>query len=339
MNVLPTEFVRVMPDELRNLVVALFRKADVPEADAGLIVDLLVATDLRGVFSHGTFQIPRYVGQFLKGQLNPQPAVRIVEETETTVTIDGDGGLGHIACHRAARLVVEKAKAQGLGAAVTRNHGHFGSAGKYSRMALDADCVGFAASACLRHPAPDQSVTSAAGSSPMSFAIPAGAEPPLVLDMGCRVPRARGDEEFGEVFERIPSTFFKFLGLASVAHILGGIMAGITVLEKQDPDARRGDMDGALIHGANQGAFICAVDIARFMPMETFKREMDEYVQMVRKLQPFPGYDRADLPGALEWEREREWVETGIPVGPEHQARLERVAEELGVDVPWGRRA
>jgi len=34
----------------------------------------------------------------------------------------------------------------------------------------------------------------------------------------------------------MPSTFFKFLGLASVAHVLGGIMAGITVLEKQDPD-------------------------------------------------------------------------------------------------------
>ena len=342
MNVLPTEFIRVMPDELRGLAVALFRKAGVPEVDAELIVDLLVATDLRGVFSHGTLQTSRYVRQFLQGELNPRPSLQILEETETTVTIDGDGGLGHIACHRATSLAVEKAKAYGLGAAVTRNHGHFGSAGKYSRMALDADCVGFAVSACLRHPTPDQPVTSAAGSSPMSFAIPAGAEPPLVLDMGCRVPRTRDDEEFRELFARMPSTFFKFLGLASVAHVLGGVMAGITLLEKPESRMNRGDVNGALVRGANQGAFICAVDVARFMPFETFAREMDEYVRMVQALQPFPGYDRADLPGALEWEREREWAEIGIPVEPRHQASLEGVAGELGVDVPWqgvGRRA
>ena len=274
--------------------------------------------------------------QFLKGELKPQPSLRIVEETETTATIDGDGGLGHIASHRAARLAVEKAKAYGLGASVTRNHGHFGAAGKYSRMALDADCVGFSASACLRHPAPNQPVSSAAGSSPMSFAIPAGAEPPLVLDMACRPDRPRDVEEFEEMFALIPSTFFKFLGLASIAHVLGGIMAGITVLEKQGPPADRGDVNGALVHGANQGAFICAVDIARFMPIETFKREMDEYVRTVRTLRPFPGYDRADLPGGLEWEREREWAQIGIPVGPGHQAGLEGIAQELGIDVPWG---
>ena len=336
MNVPPTDFTPIMPDDLRDLVVALFTKADVSDVDATLIAHLLVATDLRGVFSHGTRQTSRYVRQFLNGELNPRPAVRVVGETETTATIDGDRGLGHIASHRAACLAVEKAKAHGLGAAVTRNHGHFGAAGKYSRMALDADCVGFAVSACLRHPAPGQPVSSAAGSSPMSFAIPAGAEPPLVLDMACRPDRPRDDEDLKEMFARMPSTFFKFLGLASISHVLGGIMAGITLLEGQDPGMGRGDVDGALIRGANQGAFICAVDIARFMPIDTFKREMDEYVRMVRTLRPFPGYDRADLPGGLEWERAREWSSTGIPVSPGHRAGLEGIAGELGVDVPWG---
>jgi LDH2 family malate/lactate/ureidoglycolate dehydrogenase len=41
------------------------------------------------------------------------------------------------------------------------------------------------------------------------------------------------------------------------------------------------------------------------------------------------------LPGGPEAERERENRNRGIPVGPEHQAELEALAEDLGVDIPW----
>ena len=45
--------------------------------------------------------------------------------------------------------------------------------------------------------------------------------------------------------------------------------------------------------------------------------ELDEYQRMVATLQPFPNTgDRATLPGRLEYEREREWAEAGVPVAP-----------------------
>ena len=52
-------------------------------------------------------------------------------------------------------------------------------------------------------------------------------------------------------------------------------------------------------------------------------------------MQPAPGYDRSDLPGGLEWEREREWAETGIPVGELHQEQLKIVAERVGIPLPF----
>ena len=85
--------------------------------------------------------------------------------------------------------------------------------------------------------------------------------------------------------------------------------------------------------GVNQGVFLCAVDVSRFMPLDEFKREMDDSIRSVRTMQPFPGYDRADLPGGLEWERE--WSRVGIPIGREHRSALGQIAAELGVDVPW----
>ena len=324
MNVVPTEFTRVMPDALRAFVAALFGKVGVLEADAALMAELLVTTDLRGVFSHGTRQAPGYAGLLRDRKLNPRPQVCVVQESPATAVLDGDGGLGHFASWRAAHLAVEKAKAIGLGAVTTRNHHHFGAAGKYTRVASDAGLVGFAVSAHVPAMSPGQMVLTAGGGSPMSFAVPAGDGPSLVLDMGANFYSRRAGD-FDDVFEKMPAAFFKGLGLGAVCQALGGILAGTWTVEAE----------GRAWPAVNQGAFILAVDISRFAPPEVFRAQMDDYVARARAMRPFPGCDRTDLPGGLEWERERAWAETGIPVGPEHRARLEAASEELGVRAPF----
>ena len=55
-NVPPGSGIRVPPDEMRRLVQALFARAGMLPAGAGTMAELLVHTDLRGVFSHGTQQ-------------------------------------------------------------------------------------------------------------------------------------------------------------------------------------------------------------------------------------------------------------------------------------------
>ena len=143
MNLVPKEFIRVMPDAIRGFISEAFQKAGTSETDAAHMAHLLVLTDLRGVFSHGTHQVPGYVGMMLDGKVNPRPNVRCINESPTTAVYDGDGGMGHFAAYHAAKAAVKKAKEMGLGAATSRNHFHFGSAGKYSRLALEADCAGF----------------------------------------------------------------------------------------------------------------------------------------------------------------------------------------------------
>ena len=325
MNVIPDEFIRVMPDVLRGFVGEAFQKAGTSEQDGAHIANLLVLTDLRGVFSHGTRQVQGYVQMMLDGKVNPRPNVRIIDESPTTAVFDGDGGMGHFASYQAAKAAVQKAKEMGLGAATSRNHFHFGSAGKYSRLALEADCVGFAVSAHRFRHSPDSVIATATGASPMSFAIPAGEQPPIVADMATGVD---SKDPLEQAFGRSPTTFFKMLGLGHVSHALGGFMAGIWLFDKPpDPPA--------IWEGANQGAFIMAIDIARFRPVDEFKREIDQHISDARRMKPAPGYDRADLPGGLEWEREREWAEIGIPVGEEHQQQLETVAERVGIPVPF----
>lgn len=323
LNVPPDEFTSVSVDDLTMLTATIFQRAGVPPADADLIAKLLIDTDLRGVFSHGTRTVNGYVRGFLEGRLNPKPQIRVLSDELTTAVVDGDGGLGHPVTYRATELAIAKAKATGIGAATSRNHGHFGSAGKYTRMAIRQDCVGFCVSGHLVGSDPNRSVWHSMGNPPMCFAIPGGSGPPLILDMGT-IFFDRG-EHFPALFEVAPAAFFKSIGLAAVSNLLSGVLGG-TML-KDDSATDRGY--------PNSGGFILAVDIARFVPVDVFKAEVDRILEGIRQMQPFPGYDRADLPGVLEWEREQLWAQEGIPLGKEHQQSLEEIAAELSVPVPW----
>jgi LDH2 family malate/lactate/ureidoglycolate dehydrogenase len=325
MNVVPKTAIRVMPDAVRRFVKTAYLKAGLTDDHAGMMADTLVASDLRGVFSHGTRQTASYVWLFKEGKLNPRPEVRVVGESPTSVKVDGDGGLGYAPSFMAMRIAVEKAKASGVAVGMTSNHGHFGSAGHYTRVAVAAGCFGFAVSSHLRPFLPKDSVLEAGGASPMSFGVPAGDQPPLVLDMATSHSRIFG-ATLEEVFPRIPAVFFKTMGLGLVCNALGGILAGIVSQEERGP--RKWE-------GVNQGAFFIAVDVGQLTDVETFRRQMDEFIGVVGKMRPAPGYDRADAPGGLEWEREQTWAREGIPVGPEHQKALEEVGRDLGIEMPW----
>lgn len=320
-NYPPTAGIRVPGAQMRELVRTLFARAGMGEEDAGLIADLLVQNDLRCVFSHGTRQLPEYLHLLLQGKVNPRPQITVRNETPTTAVLDGDGGLGHFPCHRGARWVVAKAKEHGVGAVTTSNHFHFGSAGKYSRLALAHDCIGLATSAHRFPLPPENLILHAASVSPLSVAVPAGTQPPLVLDMGAGLLSYAP-----ELFAQYPAPFFKGLGLGAVFMALGGVLAGIWKPEIQHHPA------GWI---SNQGAFIAAFDVAHFMEVEEFKREMDRYIAQARAARPLPGTDRAELPGGLEWAWERENTALGIPYGDEHRHLIEKVAGELSVATPF----
>ena len=81
MNVVPEEFIRVMPEPMRAFISSMFEKVGMSEQHADLMGDLLVATDLRGVFSHGTRQSAGYLRNLKEGNLNPKPETKVVQDS------------------------------------------------------------------------------------------------------------------------------------------------------------------------------------------------------------------------------------------------------------------
>lgn len=325
MNIPPEAFVPVQAEDLRDFCVRLGRAAGLPVERAELLADLLTGNDLRGVVSHGTRQLATYARLLRDGILNPEPAVRTVRETPTSLLVDGDGGLGYFPAHDGTRLIIDKARESGVAVLVTRNHGHFGAAGLYSRMTLAHDLLSFVTSGHQLDLHAGDPVYAAAGGSPMSFSAPTAEEPPLVLDFGAMHDLYDGSSR-DLLAEIAPGLVHRSIGMGMVCQSWGGLLAGVPL------DPARADRQWS---GANQGSMVVAMRIDLFTDPDRFKAEMDSYARTVRSLTPIPGATGSYLPGGIEAEKEAAYRTDGIPVGEEHRQLLDTVAAEFHLTTPW----
>lgn len=326
MNFPPKTSNQIPYQDLQRFVSQAGQAAGLPQDKAELLARLLVENDLRGVFSHGTRQIATYARLMRDGKLNSDPQVRVVQETPVSLMVDGDGGLGYFPAYQGTLALIDKVKAQGVGVLLTRNHGHFGAAGIYSRLTLAHDLLCFVTSGHQLHLSPGQPLYSAAGGSPMSFSAPAADQDPVVLDFGAMHDLYSGDPYRDEIARKAPGIVLRSIGMGEICQVWGGLLAGVPI----DPARAT-----RAYPGANQGSLVFAFQIALFMPPEQFKREMDEYACRTRVLQPLEGFDQAYLTGGVEAERERRWRQEGIPLGAEHQRLLRNLADEFGLEMPW----
>lgn len=335
MNRPPESFVLVQEERLLAFATSCFERAGLTADHAALISRLLVNSDLRGVRSHGTRTVNHYCQAFEDDVCNPAPTPHIVHETPTSVVIDGDGTLGYWPMVMATEHAIAKAKQVGIGMGLVRYIGHYGSAGHYTRMAMEQGCVGFSVQGHRNQgrygndgggPNPGRHL-GYHGNPPISFAIPSGDEPPVVLDAAtCILADYQRGPEYEELFSMIPAAFFKSIGYGVVAGLLGGALTGFTLSDEAMTRYPR----------ARQAGMILAIDIASVMPEDVFRAETDRMARDIRETYvPMPGTDRALLPGAIEEERLAHHRTNGIRYGEIEQTAAKSASERLGVPLPW----
>ncbi|MBT6145282.1 MAG: hypothetical protein HOH74_07635, partial [Gemmatimonadetes bacterium] len=203
--------------------------------------------------------------------------------------------------------------------------------GHYCRMCMEAGCVGFSVQGGKNHgqsQADPKPPLAFFGNPPICFAIPGRDSPGVVLDAATRI---LADYQLGPQFEalipQIPAAFFKSVGYTAVAALLGGGLAGVTVVD---------DEVAARWPRARNGGMILAIDIDAAVDLDAFHDEVDRMVRDVAQTQaPFPGHDRALLPGAIEAEHMEQYRREGIPFGEMEQGAVRSVSERLGIRPPW----
>jgi L-2-hydroxycarboxylate dehydrogenase (NAD+) len=318
---------RIEPKNLHAFAAQALAAVGLPAGDAAHIAQCLVDVDLRGVRTHGTRQLRRYVNEFRDGQVNTTPCSRLLRETDNSLRFDGDGGAGYLVATRATDAACERAQTTGIVLASTCNHGHVGSAGIYGRRALAHGLISWCVAGATTWSRPDEPGTTiwdAMKAPPMCFAVPAAeGGPPLVLDMNANQFGTAASAE-AAIAAGFGKSVFGSLGMRFVSTLLGGMLSGNS--DEQAPPRS--------YTGATRGFFLVVIDPALVGDADAFRAEVRRVIDASLSLQPMAGTDVAAVPGTLEWRRESAWAAAGIPISDDHQERLETIAMELGLDLP-----
>jgi LDH2 family malate/lactate/ureidoglycolate dehydrogenase len=348
----PGDSERVPVTAIREFIVAALCAAGLPQADAATVAELMVATDLAGADAHGVFRLPHYVRRLRAGGVNPRPDIRVTQSGAATALVEGDNGMGHLVMAQASRTAVALARDSGMGWVGTRNSNHAGCAGIYAEIPMRAGMIGLmAAVANANHMPIWGGAELLMGTNPIAFAIPAGEEAPVVLDIattvvsygtikayalagrdlpqGWMVDRATGApltdaRRTGEGL-LLPVGGYKGSGLALVIGLIAGVLNGAAF--GRDVIDFNADLAGA----TNTGQFVAALDVARFMPLDTFKREVDRHLRDLKGSQLLPGFDEIRLPGERRRQCHTERARDGVPIMSAVLAQLDQLAHDLGI--------
>src|SRR5262245_56234708 len=174
-------------EQLSRFVERVFARCGVPEADAHTAGEVLLSADLRGIDSHGIARLRTYYEMLSTRETNPDPKIRILRESGSTATLDGDNGLGLVVGPRANQLAMEKAARAGTGWVAVNNSNHYGIAGYYAMQAVQKDMIGWSMTNATASVAPLWGMEMMLGTNPLAIAFPGQEEPPIVIDLATSV--------------------------------------------------------------------------------------------------------------------------------------------------------
>jgi len=347
---MPTEAaskVRVGAEDLRALVTGIFAARGMREPDAGAVAGALVWANLRGIDSHGVSRVPRYLELFDKGESVPgaQPAV---ERPRAAIAIvDAHAAPGPVAMNRAVAEAISGARECGVGWASVRGTVHTGAIGYYTSQAAEAGMAAVGVVAGMPTMAYAGAHGAAVATSPLSVAVPAGRHPAVLLDMATAVMalgriaqlKAAGKELPPGVAvtpEGDPTTD---PALAAVPLPVGGPKgAGMSLVFEMLASGLAANPIVPAYHSGDrrhrQNAFVLAVDVSAFLPLEEFTAAVDDTVDAIKALPTADGAAEVLVPGERGHRSELERLASGIPLGPKAWRELTGTASSLGVPVP-----
>jgi LDH2 family malate/lactate/ureidoglycolate dehydrogenase len=348
---------------LRSFTENVFSAMGCSTEHTRLAADVLLKSDLRGIDSHGVARLSGYVRLWDKQRINTIPNIRVVHETPTTATVDGDAGLGLVVAPFAMQVAIEKAKTYGSGWVAVRNSNHFGIAGYHALMAVEQDMIGFAMTNASPLVAPTFANERLLGTNPMCYAFPAGKYPPFIVDMATSAA-ANGKLEIAQrTGKDVPEGWIqdnagnyttdphalktggallplgsdrdhgshKGFGLSATVDILSGVLSGANYgpwvppfVAFMDPLA---DMPGEGI-----GHFLGAMRVGGFRPVEDFKSHLDNWIERFKSAQTIDPSQKVIIPGEPELAAEQDRNINGIPLVQAVVDDLNVLAERFGIE-------
>jgi len=343
----------ILPAEiLESFTKQLLCAAGVAEPKAALVANSLVASNLRGVDSHGVQLASFYLEQILDGNVDIHADGRVASENAACLAYDGQNGIGQwiseTCCGHANRICRE----HGAAIVVARESNHFGAAAFWARRMSDAGFIGIVMCNASPLVAPWQGREARFGTNPICMSVPGPKS--WLLDMATTTvalgkilnAQFRGQKAIPEgwAVDKLgaPTTStdaaldggmpaplggYKGSGLAMMAEILCAVLSG---------GAMSTELGGLRVKGQPMrvSQLFIAIDVARFMPADQFADRMHALVAMVKSSAHASGYGEILVAGDPEWRMEERRRREGIPISDGVWKNLTTAARTLQVPLP-----
>jgi L-2-hydroxycarboxylate dehydrogenase (NAD+) len=362
--IMPERIHHIPVEELKSFIKDVYIKAGVPSEDAKICSEVLIASDIKGIESHGIGRLKYFYDRIKNGQHQPITNFEIIRESPTTAVVDGHHGMGMVIAKRAMQMAIDKARQYGMGSIAVRNSTHFGIAGYYSQMATDQDMIGLTVTNARPSTSPTFGVQPLLGTNPIAFGAPTNDEFPFLYDGATPITQrgrievlARAGKPFPEGWvidsQNQPMTDAKevinqlvkgkaaFLPIGGVGELMGGHKGyGLsTMVEILSASLQTGSFlmgltgigkDGEPVP-FRLGHFFMAISIEAFCSLEDFKSTTTQILHDLRKSNKAPGQKRIYTAGEKEFEKEKIILAQGVPVIPNLQKELLFLKNELNL--------
>lgn len=333
----------------------------VPKNDSKIVADVLIASDKRGIDSHGIARLKMYYDRIKRGQQLPTTKLTIERETPAIALINANNGMGQVAAKKAMEVAIEKAKNVGMGMVAVGHSNHFGIAGYYALMAVKKGMIGMCGTNARPAIAPTWGVEPMLGTNPFTIAVPTDWEFPWCADQATSIIQRGKIETYARLNKKLtpgwvidingeqeidPKKILSKLAEDEVALTpLGGIgedMAGYkgynyatfveimsSVLQQSSfLKACKGVRDGKNVP-FDIGHFFIAVNIEAFVDLSTFKKSVGDLLRELVNSRKMPGARHIYIAGEKEYAAFKKRSVEGVPISRETQKEMLIMQSEL----------
>jgi LDH2 family malate/lactate/ureidoglycolate dehydrogenase len=346
---MPQTEIRVDAAGLNEFATAVYAGAGMPEADARLLADTLVQSDLWGHQSHGVLRLGWYLERLRNKVMNPVTQPEFVVDAGAMAVIDGHDGVGHVLTMLATREAVKRAKQHGIAAVGVRMSNHFGTCMYYTRIGALEGCVMLLTTNGGPAMAPWGGRKKIIGTNPWSVATPAGKHPPFLMDMANtgvargkiylahnkRQPIPEGwaiDKDGAPTTDPqaaiegivLPMAGHKGYAIAMMVDVLSGVLTGSGFLSDVHSPYKTAEK-------SNCGHFMIAVNIEALQPLAQFNARMEQYIAELKSVPLAKGHDEVFYPGEIEANNDIANRRDGLLLPADTLENLASIARDSGL--------